>query len=110
MHGQAIDVSRCGGYKVARRREGNSNAKDGKGRGMCRGRSGWAAVQTPCGGEIGGQKLGRSAQDDDTALDYHHLRNNSSPNVEAFRRDAVRLARLRHQHRTHDLNTWMIHG
>jgi hypothetical protein len=57
-----------------------------------------------------GQKLGRSTQDYGIAPDCRHLRNNSSPNAEAFRRAAVRLARLRHQHRTHSLNTWMIHG
>jgi hypothetical protein len=77
---------------------------------MCRGRSGWATVQTPCGVEIGGQKLGRSTQDDGTAPHYRHRRNNFSPNVEAFSRDAVSLARLRHQHRTLGLNVWMIHG
>ena len=88
----------------------NSNAKDGKRRKMWRGRRGWAAVETPCGGEIEGQKLGCSTQDDGTAADFRHLRNNFSPNVEPFRSDAVRLAQLRHQHRTDGLNTWMIHG
>jgi hypothetical protein len=80
---------------------------------MCRGRSGWAAVQAPGGGEIDGQKCGRSTQDDDAAPDHRHLRNNVSPNGDAFRRDAIRLARLRGQHRkprTHGLKTWMIHG
>ena len=89
---------------------GNSNAKDGKRRSLRRGRSGWAAVQTPGGAEIGSQKCGRSTQDDGTAPDYRHLRNNFSPNAGAFRSDAVRLARLRHRHRTHGLDTWMIHG
>lgn len=77
---------------------------------MCRGRRGRATVQTPCGVEIGGQKLDRSTQDDGTAPHYCHRRNNFSPNVEAFSRDAVSLARLRHQHRRHGLNVWMIHG
>ncbi len=49
-------------------------------------------------------------QDDRAVLDYRHLRDNLSRNVQAFRRDTIRLARLRHQHRTHGLNTWMIHG
>jgi hypothetical protein len=80
------------------------------GRGMHRGRSRRATVQTPRGGEIAGPKPGRSTQDDGTASDYRHMRNNFSPNVEAFHRGAVRLAQLRHQHRTHGLNTWMIHG
>jgi hypothetical protein len=79
---------------------------------MCRGPSRWAAVQTPYADEIGGQKLSHSTQDD-TAPDHRHLRNNVSPNTDAFRRDAIRLARLRGQHRkprTYGLNTWMIHG
>src|SRR5216683_3960740 len=102
--------SRCCGYTVARRRGGNSNAKDGKRRSTCRESSRWAAVQTPCDGELGGQKLGRGTQDDGTAPDHRHLRNNFSPNVEAFRRNAVRLTRLRHQHCTHGLTTWIVHG
>jgi hypothetical protein len=77
---------------------------------MWRGRRGWAAIETPCGGEIEGQKLGCSTQDDGTAADFRHRRSNFSPNVEPFRNDAVRLAQLRHQHRTYGLNTWMIHG
>src|SRR5712692_2419215 len=38
------------GYTAARGKWRNSNAKDGKGRRMCRERSGWAAIQTPYGG------------------------------------------------------------
>ena len=95
---------------VARRREGNSNAKNGKRRSMCRGPDGWVAVETPGIGAIDGQKRGHSTQDDDTAPDYRHLRHNFSPNVEAFRCEAVRLARLRYDHRTHGLNSGMIHG
>ena len=77
---------------------------------MGRGRRGWAAVETPCGGEIEGQKLGCSTQDDGAAPDRRHLRNNFSPNAEAFRRGAVCLAQLRRQHRAYGLNTWMILG
>ena len=72
--------------------EGDSNAKDGKRRSTCRGPSGWATVQAPRGGEVAGQNFGRTTQDDGIAPDCRHLRNNSSPNAEAFRRGAVRPA------------------
>jgi hypothetical protein len=103
MHGQAIDAKPplC----LYRGRGGNSNAKYGKKRLTCRGASRWAAVQTPCGGEIEDQKLGRGTQEGGTASDQRHLGNNFSPNIEAFRRDAVHMARLRHQHPIHGLST-----
>ena len=77
---------------------------------MWRGGGRWAAVETPFRGETEGQKLGCSTEDDGTAADFRHLRNSFSPSVEPFRSDAVRLAQLRHQHRSYGLNPWMIHG
>src|SRR3989442_884862 len=49
--------SRCLGYAAASGKWGNSDAKDGKRRTTGRGRGRWSAVQTPRGGETGGQKL-----------------------------------------------------
>ncbi len=60
MHGQAIDIkSLLWLYRRLEEEGGNSDAKDGKRRSVYRARSGRPAVQTPCGGEIEGQKLGR---------------------------------------------------
>ncbi len=110
MHGQAVDIKsllwlyRCYGEG------GNSDAKNAERGCVSAGRRGRAAIQNPCGRGIGHQKLGRSIQDYGGGLDYRHLRNNLSQNGETFRRDAIRLARLRHQQRTYGLNTWVIHS
>src|SRR6202041_547895 len=96
--------SRCCGDTVARR-GGSSNAQDGKRRSTYTAPSGRTAVQTPYGDTIRGQKLDRFTEDDRTAPDYRHFRDNLSPKVEAFRSGAVRPARLRQRHRTHGLNT-----
>src|SRR6266478_8573038 len=93
-------TSRGLGYSAARGKWRNSDAKDGKRRCMDRERSGWSAVQTPRGGETGGQKLGRTIQDYRRRLDYGHLRNNLPRSVETFRRDTSRLARSRNHHKT----------
>src|SRR2546429_2258789 len=103
-------TSRCVGYAASRRRGEKSDAKNAERDTVCSGRGGRGAMQNPYGGEIGSQKLARRPQDDGTAPDHCHLKNNISPNVDAFCRDTVRLARLCHQHRTHGVNIWMIHG
>ena len=103
-------MSRGLGYSAVRGKWRNSDAKDEKRRCMDRERSGWSAVQTPRGGETGGQKLGRTIQDYRRRLDYGHLRNNLPRSVETFRGDTRRLAGSRNRHKTHGLNCRMIHG
>src|ERR1700687_1867722 len=67
-------------YTAARAR-GDSDAKNAERASVCRGRVWWAAIRTPCGGEIGSRKLGRSIQDNSAPLDYRQLRNNLSRSV-----------------------------
>jgi hypothetical protein len=86
----------------------DSDAKDAERGSRCRGR--WAAIRTPCAPGIGRRELGPNIQEDNATLDYRHLRDNISRNVQAFRRDAIRPARLRNQHRALGLNVWVIHG
>src|SRR5882724_5391708 len=102
-------TSRGLGYSAARGKWRNSDAKDGKRCCTDRERSGWSAVQTPRGSEIGVQKLGRTIQDCSGCLDYGHLRNNLPRSVETFRIDTTCLTRLRNHHNAHGHNCGMIH-
>ena len=110
IDGQAGEIETLLGYSTARGKWRNSNTKDGKRRNMCGGRSGWAAIQTPYGGCIRGQKVDRSIENNSLAVDRPNLGNNLPRCVETFRYDAIRLARLRHHGPIDDLNRWRIHG
>ncbi len=102
-------LNRCFAYTASRGRRENSDAKDGEGRTSGMGRSGWAAVQTPLGGERE-EKLSRRIQDYRCDLDYRPRRNNFLRGIETFRAHTTCRARLRNHHETYGLNCGTIHG
>lgn len=93
--------------------EGEGEASDTKNavsRAACRGKRGRAATQTPCGLEIGSQKLEGRVQRHGAGLDYGHLRYNLYRNAEPFSRGTICLARLRLDYESHVPDRGVMHG